>query len=187
MSTTLSLFHVSEPAAPYSVIRDRDRITETLSALGIRFELWSASRVLAAGATPADVLAAYAGPVARLTEERGYQSVDVVRMGPDHPDRVALRAKFLAEHVHDDDEARFFVEGAGAFYVRTPDHVYQVDAHAGDLIILPKETTHWFDAGERPRFAAIRLFTAPDGWIARYTGDPIASQFPAYPGEPLAD
>ncbi len=180
--TTLSTYHVAEPRAPFQVTRDRDRIAEAMAGLGVHFEHWTAGHALADGATPADVLTAYSQSVSRLKDARGYQSVDVVRMGPDHPDRVALRAKFLQEHVHDDDEARFFVEGAGAFYIRTPEHVYQLDAHAGDLIVLPKATTHWFDAGERPRFAAIRLFTTPDGWVARYTGDPIAVTFPPYDG-----
>lgn len=182
MPTTLSTYSVNEPTRPLSVTQDRAQITETLEGLGLCFEQWTADRPLAPGATQDDVLAAYADAIARLNAQRGYQSVDVVRMRPDHPEREALRAKFLAEHVHDDDEARFFVEGAGAFYVRTPERVYQIDAHAGDLIILPKGTTHWFDAGDRPSFAAIRLFNTPAGWVARYTGDPIALRFPAFAG-----
>ncbi len=180
--TTLTVYAAAAPDAPLSTTTDRAAITEALGAQGIQFELWTAGQPLAEGATPADVLAAYAADVARLNAQRGYQSVDVVRVGPDHPDREAIRAKFLQEHVHDDDEARFFVEGAGAFYIRATDRVYRLDAHAGDLIILPKGTTHWFDAGLRPCFAAIRLFTTPDGWVARFTGDPIAAGFPAYPG-----
>jgi 1,2-dihydroxy-3-keto-5-methylthiopentene dioxygenase len=34
--------------------------------------------------------------------------------------------------------------------------------------------------GPQPRFAAIRLFTNPDGWIARFTGDGIAERFPKF-------
>jgi 1,2-dihydroxy-3-keto-5-methylthiopentene dioxygenase len=49
-----------------------------------------------------------------------------------------------------------------------------------DLISVPAGTRHWFDMGPRPYFAAIRLFTRPDGWVARFTGDTIATRFPAF-------
>jgi 1,2-dihydroxy-3-keto-5-methylthiopentene dioxygenase len=34
--------------------------------------------------------------------------------------------------------------------------------------------------GDSPRFAAIRLFIDPSGWVAQYTGDAIADQFPKH-------
>ncbi|RZM07821.1 MAG: hypothetical protein EOP67_72695, partial [Sphingomonas sp.] len=42
-------------------------------------------------------------------------------------------------------------------------------------------TRHWFDMGPAPRFTAIRLFAEPDGWVARFTGDPIARGSPRRP------
>jgi 1,2-dihydroxy-3-keto-5-methylthiopentene dioxygenase len=48
----------------------------------------------------------------------------MISVRPDHPDKVALRNKFLAEHTHDDFEARFFVDGHGLFYVHPDDKVY---------------------------------------------------------------
>ena len=49
-----------------------------------------------------------------------------------------------------------------------------------DLISVPAGMRHWFDMGPAPNFTAIRMFTTPDGWVARFTGDPIASHFPAF-------
>ncbi len=34
--------------------------------------------------------------------------------------------------------------------------------------------------GPSPHFTAIRLFTTPAGWVAKFTGDPIANRFPAF-------
>ena len=99
-------------------------------------------------------------------------------MYPDHPDRVALRQKFLSEHTHGEDEVRFFVEGAGLFCLHLDERVYAVLCTKGDLISVPAGTRHWFDMGDRPRFTAIRLFNNPDGWIARFTGDTLAERFP---------
>ena len=35
-------------------------------------------------------------------------------------------------------------------------------------------------AGDKPLFCAIRLFTTPDGWVAKFTGDEIARSFPEF-------
>jgi 1,2-dihydroxy-3-keto-5-methylthiopentene dioxygenase len=32
--------------------------------------------------------------------------------------------------------------------------------------------------GSAPRFSAIRLFDNPEGWVASFTGDPIADYYP---------
>jgi len=159
---------------------DAKQIAAELAKIGVSFERWNASKVLADDAGQAEVLDAYSADVSRLAREQGYQSVDVVRMKPDHPERAALRAKFLAEHIHEDDEVRFFVEGQGAFYLRVGGKVYRTVCCAGDLISVPKNTTHWFDAGDRPHFCAIRMFTTPDGWVAKFTGDKIAESFPEF-------
>ena len=98
----------------------------------------------------------------------------------EHPERDAMRQKFLSEHKHGDDEVRFFVEGAGAFYLRDDARVLKVVCEQGDLLSVPKHTRHWFDMGPRPLFAAIRLFTTPDGWVAEFTGDKIAGTIPGY-------
>ena len=54
----------------------------------------------------------------------------------------------------------------------------------GDLISVPAGTRHWFDMGPTPRFTAIRLFTTPAGWVADFTGTPIARSFPSYGSAP---
>ena len=66
------------------------------------------------------------------------------------------------------------------FYLHIESKVFAVLCEQGDLISVPANTTHWFDMGGAPNFTAIRLFTNPEGWIANYTGDAIASQFPKY-------
>jgi 1,2-dihydroxy-3-keto-5-methylthiopentene dioxygenase len=94
-----------------------------------------------------------------------------------HPDKTALRQKFLSEHIHSDFEVRFFVEGRGLFFLHPDDRVYAVLCEQGDLISVPANVRHWFDRRE-PHVRAIRLFTTPEGWVAQYTGDPIADRFP---------
>ncbi len=99
-------------------------------------------------------------------------------MQPDHPNKEALRKKFLDEHTHSEDEVRFFVEGQGLFCIHKAGQVFLVLCEKGDLISVPEGTPHWFDMGSEPRFTAIRLFTHTEGWVARMTGNDIASRFP---------
>lgn len=182
--TTLTIFTDTDPINPLQETSDFDVIQQTLSAIGIPMTRWEADVVLAADASPEVVLSAYAPAVAALNAKYGFETVDVVAMYPDHPQAAEARQKFLAEHVHHDFEIRFFVDGAGAFYIRKNGHVYRVVCTAGDLIELPAHTTHWFDMGPSPMFKAIRFFTKAEGWVGHFTGDAIASQFPAYSGVP---
>ena len=94
--------------------------------------------------------------------------------------KPAIRAKFLNEHTHNEHEVRFFVEGAGMFYLRINGKVHMVLCERGDLISVPTGTTHWFDMGENPDITAIRFFTRKDGWTPHFTGDKIADVFPKF-------
>lgn len=180
--TALTLHADRPPYQPSAAVTDRAQIVARLAAVGVGLELWTADRPLPRDAEDGEILKAYGPQIEALKARGGYQSVDVVRMTPDHPDRAAMRAKFLAEHVHDDDEVRFFVEGSGMFYIRAGGQVHALECAAGDLIVLPRGITHWFDTGARPQFTAIRLFTTPEGWVARFTGDAIAERIPLYAG-----
>jgi 1,2-dihydroxy-3-keto-5-methylthiopentene dioxygenase len=180
--TSLATYADSAPHAVIGQTDDFAAIATRLAPYGIALERWEAVAVLSEVADDAVVLAAYAEPIARLQARGGYRSVDVIRIGPDSANLATLRAKFLAEHTHADDEVRFFVEGAGLFYVRAQGQVHALECTAGDLIVVPAGTRHWFDTGARPHFAAIRLFTSPEGWVADYTGDAIAGAIPLYEG-----
>ncbi len=155
-------------------------IARELADIGVKFERWEASQPLSATASNETILEAYRGSVERLMREYGFQSADVVALHPEHPDREALRAKFLDEHTHSDFEVRFFVDGRGLFYIHRDDKVYAILCEQGDLISVPANTTHWFDMGSRPHFKAIRLFTTPEGWVANFTGSDIARRLPDF-------
>jgi 1,2-dihydroxy-3-keto-5-methylthiopentene dioxygenase len=171
--------YVDESAAHPSTYTDFESIQRELGTVGIRFERWEANQPLPAGAGQEEILAAYREPVERLMKEKGFQSVDVIKMVPDHSQRVELRNKFLSEHTHSEDEVRFFVEGQGLFNIHLQGKVYAVRCEQGDLLSVPDGTPHWFDMGPQPRFTAIRLFTSTEGWVAHFTGSDIARLFPA--------
>jgi 1,2-dihydroxy-3-keto-5-methylthiopentene dioxygenase len=164
---------------------DGEEIAAALKPIHVRFERWSAAKQLPGEIDDTAVMDAYRADIERLKRECGYRSVDVLRCLPDNPKRQELRLKFLDEHTHDEDEVRFFVEGAGVFYLRAAGKVHMTLCERGDLIGVPAGTRHWFDMGPAPHFTAIRLFTTPAGWVAKFTGEGIARTFPSY-GPPPA-
>ena len=175
----LSIFN-DDNAAVQESLDDHAAIGTRLQAIGVQFERWQAGQTLSAGADQEEVLAAYHDDIERLNSHYGFTSVDVVALGPDHPQKAEMRAKFLDEHTHDDFEVRFFVDGSGMFYLHVDGRVYAVQCEKGDLISVPANTTHWFDMGERPNFKCIRFFTTPEGWVGNFTGSPIAKSFPGF-------
>ena len=160
-------------------------ITAKLREIGVGFERWQTAIELIPGASPESVLSAYEHPVAQLMQAGGYKSVDVVSLYPEHPDRAAMRQRFLNEHTHSEDEIRFFVAGSGLFTIHAApsegmDQIFEIECQKNDLINLPSGTQHWFDMGEAPFFVAIRIFTNPSGWVADFTGSTLSEKFPRY-------
>lgn len=179
----LRIFDEAHPDQPRVATSDATGIARELSAIGVTFAQWQATQPVAPGAAPEAVMEAYRPDIDRLVAERGFRSVDVVSIAPDHPDREQMRAKFLDEHFHTEDEVRFFVAGSGLFTLHVEDKVYEIRCEQGDLIAVPGKTRHWFDMGPEPCFIAIRFFTEPDGWVGHFTGIDIARKFPRHEPE----
>ena len=157
-----------------------EEIRDAAAEANIRFERWDASRPLTPGAAQPEVLAAYADAIGRLERECGFATEDVISVTSATPNHSELRKKFLDEHTHSEDEARFFVEGSGLFSIHHEGAIYALECTKGDLINVPAGTRHWFDMGPLPKFVCIRLFVDPKGWIAQHTGADVASRFPRY-------
>jgi len=174
----LTIYAEKDAATPLMSTGDFEKIATELGAAGIRIERWKADRKLADDADSETIIAAYQAEIDRLVAEGGYQTWDVVSMNPGHPEKDAFRRKFLDEHTHSEDEVRFFVRGHGLFMIHANDKVYSMLCEKDDLISVPADTKHWFDMGPNPVFTAIRLFNNPEGWVASFTGDAIAEEFP---------
>jgi 1,2-dihydroxy-3-keto-5-methylthiopentene dioxygenase len=176
----LRIFTDDNPHEPLLSTEALDEIEAELKQIGVRFEQWQAGKPIAAGDAPDVVLDAYRADIDRLVAEKGFKTVDVVSIAPDHPQREEMRKKFLSEHFHKEDEVRFFVDGSGLFTLHVGERIYEIRCEKGDLIGVPDSTLHWFDMGPEPRFVAIRFFTEPDGWVGHFTESGLAEKFPRY-------
>jgi 1,2-dihydroxy-3-keto-5-methylthiopentene dioxygenase len=180
---------VRDVRPPYPVVTRSDDATEIadlLSARGASLSVHPPRAGIDAATPHAEVLATWRDVVDAEARALGQDTVDVVGMAPDAPGGAALRAKFLDEHRHREDEVRLFVHGSGLFCLRFDDAVFEVTCGPGDLLRVPAGQRHWFDAGERPDFVAVRWLGQPEGWVAEPTGDGIAAAIAATPDEPTS-
>lgn len=172
----------SERAEQQLQTKDALWIAHQLQAVGVRFEQWQPDAPVKAGDTQDAILNAYSKDVGRIVAEQGFVTVDAISIDSNNPNKDALRQKFLSEHIHTEDEVRFFVDGCGLFYLHIGERVYSILCEKGDLLSVPANTQHWFDLGPMPDLAAIRFFNNPEGWVAQYTGSKIAELFPKLGG-----
>ncbi len=156
-----------------------DEIRVYLQARGIWFDQWQASCEFLPEATQEEVLEAYAPSLKPYMEAHGYQTADVVCVHSNTPNLPEIRAKFLKEHTHSEDEVRFFVEGRGYFWFNLEGNepVFCMTCEAGDLLSVPAGVKHWFDLGEPAWVKAIRIFIDPAGWVPEYTESGVESRY----------
>jgi len=171
----LTIYNESDLTNAVLVTEESIEIAEILNQKCVRFEHWP-TKTLADNAEQDEILNAYSDDIVRLKAENGFTTADVVTLSPNHLQKEAFRQKFLSEHIHVEDEVRFFVEGQGLFFLHLEDKVYVILCQKNDLISVPSGATHWFDMGPNPSFTCIRLFTNPEGWIADFTGNDIAKR-----------
>lgn len=162
-------------------ISDAESIKTFLNERGVFFDQWEASVEFANDADQDTVLNAYSNTLKPYMADNGYKTADVININADTPNYGEVRKKFLSEHTHTEDEVRFFVDGEGFFWFNLDngkDPIFNVLCQAGDLISVPANTKHWFDAGvENPHVKAIRIFIDMSGWVPHYTNSGIDKSY----------
>ncbi|MEG1736424.1 MAG: cupin domain-containing protein [Comamonas sp.] len=105
----------------------------------------------------------------------GYQSMDLLVLHPDTPGLDDALARFDRPHTHGDDEVRYIVDGAGLFgFFDAQGREYSVPVEPGDYLRVPAGAEHRFTLTSARRIKALRLFSDTAGWVAQYTGRPVA-------------
>ncbi len=152
-------------------------IRDFLGRFGILHEQWRLGTSVPNEATQDEILAAYGTQLQEFMRRGEYKTADVINVHENTSNIVELRNKFLKEHIHSEDEIRFFVDGEGLFWFNIEGEVISLLCQKGDLISVPAGYKHWFDLGAKPFVKAIRIFTNPEGWVAQFTGSGIDSRY----------
>jgi 1,2-dihydroxy-3-keto-5-methylthiopentene dioxygenase len=163
-------------------LTDPQEIRSFMNQRGIFFDQWFCATVFDDSASSEEILQAYHSDLDPFMKSGGYQTADVISINSSTENYTAIRAKFLAEHTHSEDEIRFFVDGQGLFWFHLEnEEVFNLLCERGDLISVPAGTKHWFDAGElNPFVKAIRIFIDMSGWVPEYTNSGKENEFLAF-------
>lgn len=159
-------------------VRDLATIASFLAVHGIIYEQWTSDRRAAVDASADEILRLYADKLDELKARGGYASADVIDVTAATPGLETMLARFSREHLHDEDEVRFVVEGRGVFHIHPAQGpIFAIEVEAGDLISVPRGTLHWFDLCAERRIRAIRLFQDTAGWTPHYTDSGVDAGF----------
>jgi 1,2-dihydroxy-3-keto-5-methylthiopentene dioxygenase len=160
-------------------LRNPSEIKAFFEERNLLFDQWTCDVIFDDHATQEEILRAYDKDLKPFMEHGGYLTADVISINALTENYDAIRAKFLAEHTHSEDEIRFFVDGQGLFWFNLENEpVFNLLCQRGDLISVPAGTKHWFDAGEsNPFVKAIRIFIDMSGWVPEYTQSGLEKNF----------
>jgi len=105
------------------------------------------------------------GTFEALCKARGYITNDEVNLDKTFPPEK--QAIFFAEHLHDDEEVRFVLDGTGYFDVRDRnDEWVRMLVTPGDVIVLPAGIYHRFTLDTAMKIKVLRLFQQDAKWVA---------------------
>ncbi|KAF9228169.1 Acireductone dioxygenase [Gyrodon lividus] len=110
-----------------------------------------------------------------VAQERGYKNRDVIVITKEGlGDLYESKLKtFYEEHMHEDEEIRYILEGSGFFDVReySSDSWIRCELDAGDLMVLPAGIYHRFTLDEKNVIKVMRLFKDEPKWTPHNRGE----------------
>ncbi|KAF8550320.1 Acireductone dioxygenase [Imleria badia] len=110
-----------------------------------------------------------------IAREREYKTIDVMAVTKEAlGDLYEKNLKiFYSEHMHEDEEIRYILEGGGFFDVHenATNKWIRFVVNAGDLVLLPAGIYHRFTLDERNVIKARMFFKDRLKWVPHYRGE----------------
>jgi 1,2-dihydroxy-3-keto-5-methylthiopentene dioxygenase len=108
----------------------------------------------------------YEKELINFCESNGYKNKDqltITEKMPNYDEKIKM---FFEEHIHEDDEIRFILDGKGYFDVRDGNDCWiRIEVEKNDLLVLPAGIYHRFTLDIDNYIKVIRIFHDVPKWI----------------------
>lgn len=156
--SSLTVYHQSSPEYPNKLLTHAEDITSTLAAVGVQFSQVPVQQPVIAGTASEELLAASRVQIDQLMTQHGYASAEVLSLCDERGEGTELARALRQEQACESAHLHYCLAGRGLLALHIGEYVYSLLCEKNDLLLLPTGTAHWFDGGEHPRFAVLRLF-----------------------------
>jgi 1,2-dihydroxy-3-keto-5-methylthiopentene dioxygenase len=173
--SSLTVYHQSSPEYPNKLLTHAEDITSTLATVGVQFSQLPVQQPVIAGTASDELLAASRAQIDQLISQHGYASAEVLSLCDERGEGSELARGLRKEQSCQPAHLHYYLAGRGLLALHIGEYVYSLLCEKGDLLLLPTGTAHWFDGGEHPRFAVLRLFDSAQ--VPAFT--PVAGDFAA--------
>lgn len=102
----------------------------------------------------------------QLAEQNGWIKRDQISLSKDVPGYMEIMKHGFAEHLHEDPEVRYVLNGSGYYDVRSnkADEWIRIHFQRGDLVVIPRGCFHRFTLDTNEFIEVVRLFTDKPKW-----------------------
>ncbi|MGB4072823.1 acireductone dioxygenase [Pseudomonas sp.] len=173
--SSLTVYHQSSPEYPNKLLTHAEDIASTLAAVGVQFNQVPVQQPVIAGTASDELMAANRVQIDQLMTAHGYASAEILSLCDERGEGTELARALRAEQSCEPAHLHYYLAGRGLLALHVGEYVYSLLCEKGDLLLMPAGTAHWFDAGEHPRFAVLRLFDSAQ--VPAFT--PIGGDFAA--------
>ncbi|WP_445939473.1 acireductone dioxygenase [Pseudomonas sp.] len=158
--SSLTVYHQSSPEYPNKLLTHVEDIISTLTAVGVQFSQVPVQQAVTAGTSSEELMAASRVQIDQLMTAHGYVSAEVLSLCDERGEGSELARGLRQEQACQPAHLHYYLAGRGLLALHIGEYVYGLLCEKGDLVGLPAGISHWFDAGEHPRFAMLRLFNS---------------------------